>query len=83
MIDLYKINVVFKNKTAIIIEAETDKDPKENLSEQWPYYKKIGALPIGDYIFDINEIWYIKVESDTKKKKVESDTEKKTEVKTS
>ena len=64
MSKFYKLTVVFKDKRFFDITTQSDENPYDILMKDWKKYKKVGALAIGQYIFDINEIIYIKVEGD-------------------
>ncbi len=59
--DTYEILVMFKNGKNIIIHTDDEKNPIKTLQEDWKTIKDECAVNIGEYIFDINEILYIKV----------------------
>jgi len=65
----YIITVRFKDNKQIEIKSVAKDDPREIFQDEWKNYKKEGAIAIGDYIFDIDEILYIKVEGGDSEKR--------------
>ena len=64
--DVFKVTVVFKDWKSIEIDTVAPKDPRTSFANDWKDYKKEGAVAIGDYIFDIDSILYIKVKGEKK-----------------
>ena len=62
--DTYKITIKFKNKQYLELTSDLDINPREEMQKNWERYRKEGAMAVGDYIIDINEILYVKIEND-------------------
>ena len=58
----YKIIIKWKNGKDLVINAETDSNPRDTIAGA---YVPNGILYLGDYIIPINEILWIKVEGET------------------
>ena len=72
--DVYKVFIQFKSGKYLEIKTESDVNPLAMFENDWKVYKKEGALAVGNYIIDIEEILYVKVEDDKlKNQKGETD----------
>jgi len=65
MKNLYKVDITFKNGHLLSIDTESNVNPQLELEKGWVTGKREGAISIGKYIIDINDIAYIKVEGET------------------
>ena len=61
----YNIYVTFKNGKFLTIKTDSDVNPQEEIRKDWVIGKEEGAIELGDYIIDINDIAYINVEGET------------------
>jgi len=65
IMNAYKIDIAFKNGHFLTIDTDSEVNPQVEIEKSWVVGKREGAISIGKYIIDINDIAYIKVEGET------------------